>query len=1320
MLELDAREQTAARTNVGLTQLTGWRPVDRWLDTSGKKHHALQSLAAPRPAFNTVGDEAFLRFDGRDDFLVVSGGDASATNITVFVLAAPRTNGGNFSALFSTAAAGRNDYSSGLNLDFGPGATKELSVINLESAGAIGFVDFLQPGKNLAAELPFGGFHVFSVRSSIAKGDEAFLDSIRLGERPRAPSVIGLDEMVIGGRLFSNDPAEPPLARSFLQGDIAAVLVYDRALSDAERHQVEQWLFDRIPALNALAAGGTGHLLEALTNAPIVQMLVPGFAVEELPVQLRNQTNLRYRHDGKLVALGYDGTIRLLTDSNGDGLEDSAALFWTNSTIRSPIGMELLPKGDSRGDGVFIASKDKVVLILDKDRDGKGDEEIIIASGWKNTFHNVDALGIAVSPKDGSVYFSIGTENFANPFLVNPATGKSDFKLSSDRGTIQRIAPDFKSRETVCTGVRFACALAFNREGDLFATDQEGATWLPNGNPLDELLYIVPGRHYGFPPRHPKHLPNVIDEPPVMEYGPQHQSTVGMVFNESVNGGPHFGPASWRGDALICGESRGKLYRTRLVKTPTGYVAQNHLIACLGLLAVDTCVSPQGDLLIACHSGPPDWGTGPTGDGRIFKVRYAGKEFPQPVWAWAAAPDEFRVAFNRPLDPESWAGAKEKIRIEAGRYVSAGDRYEVIRPGYQIVRDQMTTPRRWVELQGLTLSADRRTLILRIPRQTETVGYAVTLPVPEAGRVKSGIAQQPEMDLAVSLNGLQATLGSNETTTKVILPHGSLQAARRFTTGSAEHEEFFRRLETADASTLTLEGGLNRANIFVPATQPGSTLDWDIAADAFANRIMTVRETFSGSAPREVVFGDSSKQRLAAFRVAVNGRHNPEGDLTFALDGQARPISVSRLFVPWASEAPAKAANAMPVARTDVKGRWLHGRRLFFGAAACGTCHTIRGEGVMVGPDLSNLIFRDRESVLKDILQPSAAINPDHLGSVVKFKDGEEATGIVRVLNKEKVILRQAGGVETERPRGEVASVEPMKTSLMPDGFGAALTADQQEDLLTFLLTNPLEPARITRVEPSAPPPRTKKDLEPFFTRSNAPMGRLPSMRILLVGDSKDHGLDEHDYPVWLERWPKLLALADGVSVATCNGFPSREQLRQADVTVFCSRNSGWTTNAAALLDEYQAHGGGLVYLHWAIEGGKETKALSERIGLAFSMSKFRHGPLKLNFGSQNHPITQGFTTLELLDESYWDLRGNVADISVLADSMEEGQPRPLIWTKERQKGRVFACIPGHYTWTFDDPLYRIIVLRGIAWAARDPDVNRFTELALVGAMPPQ
>ena len=31
--------------------------------------------------------------------------------------------------------------------------------------------------------------------------------------------------------------------------------------------------------------------------------------------------------------------------------------------------------------------------------------------------------------------------------------------------------------------------------------------------------------------------------------------------------------------------------------------------------------------------------------------------------------------------------------------------------------------------------------------------------------------------------------------------------------------------------------------------------------------------------------------------------------------------------------------------------------------------------------------------------------------------------------------------------------------------------------------------------------------------------------------------------------------------------------------------------------------------------------------------------------------------------------------------------------------GHVFASIPGHYTWTLDDQLFRILLLRGIAWA---------------------
>src|SRR5688500_20268027 len=43
-----------------------------------------------------------------------------------------------------------------------------------------------------------------------------------------------------------------------------------------------------------------------------------------------------------------------------------------------------------------------------------------------------------------------------------------------------------------------------------------------------------------------------------------------------------------------------------------------------------------------------------------------------------------------------------------------------------------------------------------------------------------------------------------------------------------------------------------------------------------------------------------------------------------------------------------------------------------------------------------------------------------------------------------------------------------------------------------------------------------------------------------------------------------LLAMSDGVQVSTCQGFPSADQLRGADVVVFYSNNPGWSKEKAA------------------------------------------------------------------------------------------------------------------------------------------------------------
>ena len=905
---------------------------------------------------------------------------------------------------------------------------------------------------------------------------------------------------------------------------------------------------------------------------------------------------------------------------------------------------------------------------------------------------------MAVDPRDGSLYFSLGCANYANAYLIDPVTGKAGYDLKSERGTIQRVSADFKTRETICTGVRFACALAFNRDGDLFATEQEGATWLPNGNVLDELLHIQGGRHYGFPPRHPVHLPNVVDWPAVMEYGPQHQSTVGMVFNESVNGGPVFGPDFWAGDALVCGEARGKLWRTKLVKTPDGYVAQNHLIACLGLLTVDACVSPEGDLVVACHSGPPDWGTGPKGEGRLFKIKYTGKAVPQPVWAWAQAPDEFRIGFDRVLNSTDWAGAAVRARIEAGRYVSAGDRYEVIRPGYQMVRDQMAAPRRTVEVQSVSLASDQRTLVLKIPRQTEAAGYALTLPVPVSWQQAGPVAQHPEFDVLVSLNGVEAVVAKDNFSAKTILPNPSTAVSAALLKGWTQGEL------SAD-STWNITTLLDQRDPCIPGLQMGAALDWKPQPESVSYTIP------DGTRKHRIDL------QQGVSRYQAGGQSNVL--LTRGTDSNsavfAAPNDSSRL--PW-SKLPGDSAPAAPA---PIPGDWLAGRAVFFSnEASCATCHQIRGEGIGVGPDLTNLVSRDRASVLADILHPSATINPDHPASTIRLKGGLSLTGIVRSTDGEMLKVALPAGAVQVVAKADITGIDQLRTSLMPEGYAGRLGKGQQDDLLKFLLTNPLEPAPLAK--PGAPAPRSWASLpEPLRGAINMP-APTPSkpLRLLLCAGPKDHGPGEHDYPLWLERWSRLLALAPGITVDTSMAFPTGAQLAVADTAIFFSRNPGWNPAAAARLDEFTQRGGGLVYLHWAVEGGKDVLLLAERIGLATQggvSTKYRHGPVRLDFVIRDHPITRDFPdTLDLDDETYWNLQGDPARLTPLATAVEAGAPHPQLWVREQNKGRVCVCIPGHHTWTFDDPLYRLLVLRAISWTSRQENVDRLSTLSTVGA----
>ena len=193
-----------------------------------------------------------------------------------------------------------------------------------------------------------------------------------------------------------------------------------------------------------------------------------------------------------------------------------------------------------------------------------------------------------------------------------------------------------------------------------------------------------------------------------------------------------------------------------------------------------------------------------------------------------------------------------------------------------------------------------------------------------------------------------------------------------------------------------------------------------------------------------------------------------------------------------------------------------------------------------------------------------------------------------------------------------------------------------------------------------------------------------------------------------------MLSLAEGVIVQTADRWPGEDQWRNANVIAFYHDNPAWDVTKSKNLDAFLERGGGLVFVHWSMNAYRDVDPLAQRLGRAWGPgSRFRYGREDLQL--QAHEITAGLETLQIVDESYWNLKGGFNDAKVLATSVEDGASQPQIWIRSQGQGRVFVRIPGHFSWTFDDPLYRVLLFRGFCWAGGQP-LDRLSELATVGA----
>ncbi|HTO04659.1 MAG TPA: ThuA domain-containing protein, partial [Opitutus sp.] len=251
--------------------------------------------------------------------------------------------------------------------------------------------------------------------------------------------------------------------------------------------------------------------------------------------------------------------------------------------------------------------------------------------------------------------------------------------------------------------------------------------------------------------------------------------------------------------------------------------------------------------------------------------------------------------------------------------------------------------------------------------------------------------------------------------------------------------------------------------------------------------------------------------------------------------------------------------------------------------------------------------------------------------------------------------------------------------------------------------------------------------------------GAEEPLRIFIRSGPKTHGPGAHDHPRFLREWLPLLN-ERGARATGAETFPTAAQLADTDVLVLHAQEAGTIAGAdRANLESFLARGGGLVVIHAGLVS-RDPDWFKGIIGGAWreGTAKWLEGPMHLYFTDRDSALTKDLSNWEMNDEIYYDLEivpeakilaaaytpkavgATSANAQKRAEELTAGGKRvsiydvqPQIWTYEESAPdsstpyRAFVSIPGHLYENFNRPNYRVVLLRGIAWAGRRSNVDQ-------------
>ncbi|MBL9142042.1 MAG: c-type cytochrome [Verrucomicrobiaceae bacterium] len=122
--------------------------------------------------------------------------------------------------------------------------------------------------------------------------------------------------------------------------------------------------------------------------------------------------------------------------------------------------------------------------------------------------------------------------------------------------------------------------------------------------------------------------------------------------------------------------------------------------------------------------------------------------------------------------------------------------------------------------------------------------------------------------------------------------------------------------------------------------------------------------------------------------------------------------------------------------------------------ANCAVCHTLKGQGGVIGPQLDGVGNRGADRLMEDILDPNRNVDAHFHLHQLRLRDGSTITGFIRGEVGQVTILVDAANNEQRVAKGDITEDTDLPQSLMPPMFGQMIPEAAFHDLIGWMLKN--------------------------------------------------------------------------------------------------------------------------------------------------------------------------------------------------------------------------------------------------------------------------